>query len=235
MGQILDKLRRYERIGVRSEPETLPPMLAVPPSASAACGPSPAHGEPEIEPAPGAPAVEIELTLTVASEDEQPIAPAVRPKTRSRLPIGPRLPVDDLPRVAFAHRLADAVDVHDELVAALAAPFLEVYGWELVAARLASTVEWLAERHPIFEKIRVAPDGLLDPDALVHAALAHPREGGHHLRCALRDLVAHLEFDLLNDPRIEDRAGALEGRVGKLRERAALHLERCAESDPASR
>ena len=236
MGQILEKLRRYERIGVRGSSESLPPLLAVVP-ACADLEPSlePPPRAPTLEPSPEAPReLEGDSTLTLGDADAQPIAAAVRPRRR---PVAgaPRLPVDALPRVAFAHRLSDAVDVHDELVAALATPFVEVYGWELMAARMSAMVEWLAERHSVLEKVSVGPDGFLDPDALVCAALSFGSDGGHRLRCALRDLIAHLEFDLLNDRRIEDCVGALEGEVAKLRERAALQLERCAETDPAIR
>ena len=44
--------------------------------------------------------------------------------------------------------------------------------------------------------------GVLDPEEMIHRALAYPGEREREIRLALGELVSYLEFELTNHPKI---------------------------------
>jgi hypothetical protein len=64
--------------------------------------------------------------------------------------------------------------------------------------------------------VRVGPGGSLDPDLLAERASKLPGDREDVLGSALGELVAYLEFEIKNHPRIEDPDGVL-AELGPLR------------------
>lgn len=109
---------------------------------------------------------------------------------------------------------------HVKLLAELAAPLVAVDGMEDVARRIAAVVTDTAERHPeLLAGIAIGRGGLLDPEEITHRALRLPGARVRSVAAALGELVAYLEFDLRNHPRIDepdDFLSAVEGLRAKL-------------------
>jgi hypothetical protein len=105
----------------------------------------------------------------------------------------------------------ETVRAHAKLLAELAAPIVAVEGGEALRARLQRVVEEVSRRCPeILGGIELGRGGVLDPEAVAERALRFPGDREREIRLALGELVAYLEFELVNHPRIEDPGEFLE-------------------------
>jgi hypothetical protein len=101
---------------------------------------------------------------------------------------------------------------HVKVLAELAAPIVAVEGSEGLRGRLEGILTEASERFPaILGGIRVAPGGVLDPEEIAQRALRFPGERECEVRLALGQLIAYLEFELLNHPKIDDPELFLDG------------------------
>jgi hypothetical protein len=113
----------------------------------------------------------------------------------------------------------ECVETHMKLLAELAAPIVAVEGGKGVRERLTQVVEEAAARYPeMLSGLAVGAHGSIDPQELITRALRFPREREREVRLALGELVSYLEFELLNNPRLEDPEQFLEA-VESLRSR----------------
>jgi hypothetical protein len=102
-----------------------------------------------------------------------------------------------------------------KLLAELAAPIVAVDGPDEVGARLGRVVEEAAARHPeLLAGLAVAPGGMLDPEEILQRSLRQTTERSRGVCDALGELVAYLEFELMNHPKIEDAEMFLEAVEG---------------------
>lgn len=97
----------------------------------------------------------------------------------------------------------EAVYDHVKLLAELAAPIVAVDGTDAVKDRFGRIVVEAAERHRLLADVEVGPGGAIDPELLVGAALRLTGDRVRGVSDALGELVAYLEFELNNHPRIE--------------------------------
>lgn len=105
----------------------------------------------------------------------------------------------------------EAVELHAKLIFELAAPLIALDGARAVAERLDRILEESAERgRALLEGIRVEAQGTLDPEALIHRALRLAGDRVREVDEALGEIVAYLEFELKNHPKIEDCGPFLE-------------------------
>ena len=107
-------------------------------------------------------------------------------------------------------RIREIVYDHVKLLAELAAPIVAIDGQAALQDRFGRIVAEASERHRVLAGITVGPGGVLDPEALVSAALRGIGDRGRAVRQALGELVAYLEFELNNHPRIEGADAFLE-------------------------
>jgi hypothetical protein len=111
--------------------------------------------------------------------------------------------------------LRECVQNHVKLLAELAAPIVAVDGPDEVGARLGRVVEEAAARHPeLLAGLAVAPGGMLDPEEILQRSLRQTTERSRGVCDALGELVAYLEFELMNHPKIEDAEMFLEAVEG---------------------
>jgi hypothetical protein len=83
--------------------------------------------------------------------------------------------------------------------------------------RLARVLEDATARFPaLLTGVRLAPGGTLDPELLAARASKLPGDREEALTCAIGELVAYLEFEIKNHPRIAD-PDALLRELGPLR------------------
>ena len=238
MGQILDRLRRFERIGLRP-PSSLPALLdelptLVPSDPPCQRSPEP-DAAPEREASPRAPA----YALLEPARETLPALPRfeltqptnllpervpVREPAPTPAPVDPERTARARRALEQANRLCDVVDAASRLIVALTAPLVEVEGFEGVARRLAGVMGWISERHPILAKLVVGPGGVLEPELLVCRALRRGADGKVLLRDALREIVDYLEFELINHPEIDRSHELLHETFAHLRKEAAHQL-----------
>jgi hypothetical protein len=103
------------------------------------------------------------------------------------------------------------VRAHAKLLAELAAPIVAVEGGEALRARLQRVADEAARRFPeILGDLALGRGGALDPEAVAERALRFPGDRDREVRLALGELVAYLEFELVNHPRIPDPDAFLE-------------------------
>jgi hypothetical protein len=108
-------------------------------------------------------------------------------------------------------RVRECVYDHAKLLAELAAPIVAVEGGLELTERLTTVIEEAAERHPaILRGVRPAPGGVLDPEAILRRALRLPGDRVRTVSDGLGELVAYLEFELKNHPRIQGADDFLE-------------------------
>ncbi len=108
---------------------------------------------------------------------------------------------------------------HVKLLAELVAPVVAVEGAVGPRERLQQVVSEAASRHrEILGGLAVGAGGAIDPEELVARALRFPGDREPAVRDALGELVAYLEFELLNHPAIEEPEQFLEG-IAPLRSR----------------
>jgi len=111
--------------------------------------------------------------------------------------------------------LRECVEAHVKLLSELAAPIVDAEGADHLRARLAEFTGFLAPQHPqLLRSLVFRRGGVLDPEDLIDRALRVPEEREREVQLALGELVAYLEFELLNHPGIEDGASILEGLQG---------------------
>jgi hypothetical protein len=94
---------------------------------------------------------------------------------------------------------------HVKLLAELAAPIVALDGTQDFTERLARVLEDARARHPRFlQDVGLGAHGELDPTQLEERALRLPGQRVPAVCAALGELVAYLEFELRNHPRIPD-------------------------------
>jgi hypothetical protein len=104
-----------------------------------------------------------------------------------------------------------------KLVAELASRVAEADGDASGDERLARVLEDAMARFPaLLTGVRLGPGGALDPDLLALRASKLPGDRGEALTSAVGELVAYLEFEIKNHPRIADPDGLLR-QLGPLR------------------
>jgi hypothetical protein len=114
-------------------------------------------------------------------------------------------------RGADADAVRESVRAHAKLLAELAAPIVAVEGGEALRARLQRVADEAARRFPeILGDLALGRGGALDPEAVAERALRFPGDRDREVRLALGELVAYLEFELVNHPRIPDPDAFLE-------------------------
>lgn len=105
----------------------------------------------------------------------------------------------------------ESVALYAKLVFELSAPLIALDGPEVVADRLNRILEESAERGlSLLEGVRFGEAAAIDPEALEHAALRLPGDRLRQVDEALSEIVAYLEFELKNHPRIDDCGPFLE-------------------------
>jgi hypothetical protein len=109
-----------------------------------------------------------------------------------------------------AERIRESVGRLTKLIAELAAPIVAAEGPEGLRERLGRTLEEVAGRFPAFlSGVTLGAAATLDPEPLIERALRLPGEREEQVAGGLGELVAYLEFELKNHPRIEDPDGLL--------------------------
>jgi hypothetical protein len=106
-------------------------------------------------------------------------------------------------------RLQECVRAHITLLAELATPIIALDGADALNGRLDQVVKASAGRKTLLAELEFK-GGVLDPQAVYERALRFPGDRRRAVRTALGELVAYLEFELSNHPRIEDAQGYLE-------------------------
>ena len=115
------------------------------------------------------------------------------------------------PRHAEAEVVREGVRAHAKLLAELAAPIVAVEGSDVLRTRLQRVVDEASRRFPeILGGLELGRGGALDPEAVAERALRFPGDREREIRLALGELIAYLEFELVNHPRIPDPDQFLE-------------------------
>ncbi len=114
-------------------------------------------------------------------------------------------------RSAEIDAVRESVRAHAKLLAELAAPIVAVEGGEVLRRRLQRVLEEVSRRYPeILGGVELGRGGGLDPEVVAERALRFPGDREREIRLALGELVAYLEFELVNHPRIPDPGEFLE-------------------------
>jgi len=105
----------------------------------------------------------------------------------------------------------DCVRSHLQLLGELAAPIVALDGGEVLRERLQRITDEAGRRFPeILGGLVVERGGALDPATVIERALRFPGDREQEIRRALGELVAYLEFELMNHPRLPDPDQLLE-------------------------
>jgi hypothetical protein len=127
-----------------------------------------------------------------------------------RADAAPGLAVADT-RTGDAEAVRECVGAHVKLLTELAAPIVAVEGGDALRARLQRVVDEAGARFPeLLGGLALGRCGALDPEALTERALRFPGDRERGVGLALGELVAYLEFELLNHPRIPEPDQFLE-------------------------
>jgi hypothetical protein len=103
------------------------------------------------------------------------------------------------------------VRAYVRLLAELAAPIIAVDGGEGLRLRLQRVADDAAVRFPdLLGGLVIGRGGLIDPEVVCERALRIPGDREREVRLALGELVAYLEFELLNHPRVPEAEQFLE-------------------------
>jgi hypothetical protein len=99
-----------------------------------------------------------------------------------------------------------------KLIGELAAPIVACEGAAGLRERLGRTLEEVAGRFPaFFSGVSLGENVTLDPDPLIDRALRLAGDREEQAQAALGELVAYLEFEIKNHPRISQPDRLLEG------------------------
>lgn len=110
-----------------------------------------------------------------------------------------------------ADGVRDCVHAHLHLLGELAAPIVALDGGEALRERLQRILDEAGRRFPeLLGGLTAGRGGSLDPAAVVERALRFPGDRDREIRRALGELVAYLEFELMNHPRLPDPDQFLE-------------------------
>ncbi|MFK7897161.1 MAG: DUF4388 domain-containing protein [Myxococcota bacterium] len=113
--------------------------------------------------------------------------------------------------IAEEERLRATIDLHVKLIGELSAPLVAVDGPADVALRLNRILEEGATRgHQFLRGIHFSEHGALDPEPIAEQALRLTGDRMRAIEDGLGEIVAYLEFELRNHPRIEDSSPFLE-------------------------
>jgi hypothetical protein len=105
----------------------------------------------------------------------------------------------------------EAVTLHVELISELSAPLVALDGAEAVSKRLNHILEEAVQHGCVLlEGIGFSEAGVLDPVQIEYQALRQPGDRRRGVDEALGEVVAYLEFELLNHPGIPDCSAFLE-------------------------
>ena len=115
----------------------------------------------------------------------------------------------------FPHASDDAVRElvadHVKLLAELVSPLVAVDGAASVMERIAAVVRDGAEQFPeLFSGLAIGAGAVLDPDELKERSLRLAGDRSAQVSQALGELVAYVEFELMNHPGIADPQQYLE-------------------------
>jgi hypothetical protein len=115
------------------------------------------------------------------------------------------------------HELRQRATALAKLVAELASRVAAADGDASGDERLARVLEDATARYPaLLTGVRLGPGGCLDPDWLALRASKLPGDRAETLTAAVGELVAYLEFEIKNHPRIADPDAVLR-ELGPLR------------------
>lgn len=105
-----------------------------------------------------------------------------------------------------------------KLIGELATPIAEADGDSGLQQRLADTLDDAATRFPgLLNGISLGPAASLDPEQLIDRALRLPGDPEPQVTAALGELVAYLEFEIMNHPGIDDPQAVL-AKAAELRQ-----------------
>ncbi len=105
----------------------------------------------------------------------------------------------------------EAVTLYVKLIFELSAPLVALDGPEAVSERLTRVVEEsVRSGHGLLDGVRFGDGACLDPTQVEHRALRQPSDRVRTVDEALGEIVAYLEFELKNHPRIPDADPFLE-------------------------
>lgn len=111
--------------------------------------------------------------------------------------------------------LRSCVRAHAKIIAELAAPIVAIEGPDGLRERLGDVARDAAERHPqLLGELQLGPGGVLDPEDLIARSFRFPGDRLREVRAGLGELIAYLEFELMNHPNLEDAEIFLEGVQG---------------------
>jgi hypothetical protein len=111
-----------------------------------------------------------------------------------------------------AERVRENIVRLTKLIGELAAPIVAAEGAAGLRERLGRTLEEVAGRFPaLLSGVTLGDAGTLDPEPLIERALRLPGDREEQVAGGLGELVAYLEFELKNHPRIEDADALLDG------------------------
>lgn len=121
---------------------------------------------------------------------------------------------------AESEGLRESAAARVKLIAELAGEIARAEGSRAVEGRLARVLDEAARRYPVLlDGIALAPGAALDADRLVERAETLPGDRDAALSGALGELVAYLEFELVNHPAVRE-ADAVLARLEPLRRAA---------------
>ena len=128
-----------------------------------------------------------------------------------------------------AERVRESVVRLAKLIGELAAPIVAVEGEDGLRERLGRTLEEVAGRFPaLLSGVSLGAAATLDPEPLIDRALRLSGDREEQVEGGLGELVAYLEFELKNHPRIEDSGrAAREPRAPPSRPAERLSAEPC--------
>jgi uncharacterized protein DUF4388 len=111
-----------------------------------------------------------------------------------------------------AERVRESVVRLTKLIGALVAPLVAAEGTEGIRERLGRTLEEVAGRFPsLLSGVSLGEGAGLDPELVIERALRLQGDREELVAAALGELVAYLEFEIKNHPRIAEPDRLLEG------------------------
>ena len=124
---------------------------------------------------------------------------------------GPFVGESDIESRVDEEALRECVTGYAKLLSELVAPLVALEGSERVLERMRPVLDETARRHPgLLRGLPLGPSAELDPAALGERAARLPEPRLPALADALGELVAYLEFELKNHPRLPDAEALLE-------------------------